>query len=396
MRVLETERPLGELCEFQRGLTYGKSDEVALSESVVLRANNIDLATNSLDFSELRYIAPSVQVPESKRVRAGALLICTASGSKSHLGKVAYVDADYGYAFGGFMGQLVPAQGVEGRYLFHALTSLRYKLFIDELSDGLNINNLKFDDLRRFQIPVPGVAEQRRIVAILDEAFEAIATAKAHAEKNLRNASELLEVALQSFVGQAHDGIHLTTLGAVCNFVGGAQPPKSDFIGEPRKGYIRLIQIRDYKSDKKAVYIPKSLARRFCTADDVMIGRYGPPLFQILRGIEGAYNVALMKAVPNEAVLSKGYLFHFLRQRDVLNHVIASSARAAGQIGLTKETIEPYPIYLPDLDVQAAIVSRIEQFEDATQGVVQNYEEKLTALDELKQSLLHQAFSGQL
>jgi type I restriction enzyme S subunit len=277
------------------------------------------------------------------------------------------------------------------KFLYHLLLSLDLRTLAKGVKPGINRS-----EVYAIPVSVPELHEQRRIVAILDEAFEGIATAKAHAEKNLRNARELLEVALQSFVGQAHDGIHLTTLGAVCNFVGGAQPPKSDFIGEPREGYIRLIQIRDYKSDKKAVYIPKSLARRFCTADDVMIGRYGPPLFQILRGIEGAYNVALMKAVPDEAVLSKGYLFHSLRQRDVLNHVIASSARAAGQIGLTKETIEPYPIYLPDLDVQAAIVSRIEQFEDATQSVVQNYEEKLTALDELKQSLLHQAFSGQL
>ena len=51
---MSPERPLGELCEFQRGLTYGKSDEVALSENVVLRANNIDLASARFDFSELR------------------------------------------------------------------------------------------------------------------------------------------------------------------------------------------------------------------------------------------------------------------------------------------------------------------------------------------------------
>ena len=91
--------PLGELCEFQRGLTYSKGDEVNFSENVVLRANNINLTTNLLDFTELKYISNSIAVPDSKKVKKGSLIICTASGSKSHLGKIAYIDDDCDYAF---------------------------------------------------------------------------------------------------------------------------------------------------------------------------------------------------------------------------------------------------------------------------------------------------------
>jgi type I restriction enzyme, S subunit len=125
-----------------------------------------------------------------------------------------------------------------------------------------------------------------------------------------------------------------------------------------------------------------------------MIGRYGPPLFQILRGLEGAYNVALMKAVPDEAVLSKSYLYYFLRHRDLLNYIVAASARAAGQIGLTKETIEPYPILIPPLEAQAAAVKKFEQFEDATRDLIRLCKQKLAAFEELEKSLLHQAFTG--
>lgn len=280
----------------------------------------------------------------------------------------------------------------ESRFLLYFLATIQAQNMVqDHAYPSLNLPLIS-----SIKVPTPSLSEQRRIAGILDETFEVIATAKANAERNLQNARELFETALQSTFGQTPDGIEPTTLGAVCKFVGGSQPPKSDFIGEPRDDYVRLIQIRDYKSDKKAVYIPKKLARRFCVADDVMIGRYGPPLFQILRGLDGAYNVALMKAVPDETVLSKGYLFHFLRHRDMLSYIVASSARAAGQIGLNKETIEPYPIYVPDLSVQAAIVSRIEQIEDATQDLVRIAEQKLIALDELKKSLLLQAFSGAL
>jgi type I restriction enzyme S subunit len=82
-------------------------------------------------------------------------------------------------------------------------------------------------------------------------------------------------------------------LGDVCKFQGGSQPPKSIFSTICKENYVRLIQIRDYKSDNHVVFIPKDKARRFCTKEDVMIGRYGPPVFQILRGLEGAYNDTL-------------------------------------------------------------------------------------------------------
>ncbi len=148
-------KTIGDVCEFQRGLTYAKGDEVDVSDNVVLRATNIDLAKNLLIFDELKYISDKVVVPESKKVKKGSLMICMASGSKSHLGKVAFIDDDYGYAFGGFMGMLTPLNGLLPKYLFHLMTSEDYKEFIGALSDGANINNLTFDKLKAFPVPVP-------------------------------------------------------------------------------------------------------------------------------------------------------------------------------------------------------------------------------------------------
>lgn len=161
-------KTIGDMCEFQRGLTYSKGDEVNVSDKVVLRATNIDLVTNLLIFNELKYISDKVVVPESKKVKKGSLLICMASGSKSHLGKVAFIDDDYGYAFGGFMGMITPLNGLLPEYLFHLMTSEEYKHFIGALSDGANINNLTFDKLKVFPVPVPPLSEQRRIVDQLD------------------------------------------------------------------------------------------------------------------------------------------------------------------------------------------------------------------------------------
>ncbi len=159
---------LGDVCNFQRGLTYSKEDEVDQSDNVVLRAMNIDLETHRLDFSELRHLSSRVLIPETKKVKKGSLLICTASGSKSHLGKVAFIDEDYGYAFGGFMGLLTPHDDLDPRYLYYLMTSGAYNNFIGALAAGMNINNLKFDDLKRFEVPYPLIDEQRRIVRRLE------------------------------------------------------------------------------------------------------------------------------------------------------------------------------------------------------------------------------------
>ena len=280
---------------------------------------------------------------------------------------------------------------------------LLFWLLADETCDRINATctgarmpRAQMNDVLGFEIPVPPLAEQQRIVGLLDEAFEGIATAKANAEKNLQNARALFESHLQSVFTQRGPGWVETTLGEVIEIVGGSLPPKSVFSKTKKADNIRLIQIRDYKSDRHVVFIPRAQARRFCNADDVMIGRYGPPLFQILRGIEGAYNVALMKAVPDEAKLSRDFLFYFLKHSAILQYVIYHSSRAAGQIGVTKETLEPYPIALPSLAVQKTVVENIQELDTETQRLARLYERKLAALEALKKSLLHQAFTGEL
>jgi type I restriction enzyme S subunit len=249
----------------------------------------------------------------------------------------------------------------------------------------------------KFRVNYPeSLAEQRRIVGILDETFDGITTSRANAEKNLQNAHALFESHLQAVFSHRGEGWVQTTLGAICELIGGSQPPKSVFSKAENADYVRLIQIRDYKSDKHVVYIPRTKARRFCKADDIMIGRYGPPIFQILRGLEGAYNVALMKAVPDDTKVSRDYLFYFLRHPAIQQYVVYHSERAAGQSGLNKDTLEPYPIALPPLSEQLKIVQTTAELESETRRLESIYEQKLTALEDFKKSLLHEALTGAL
>lgn len=136
------------------------------------------------------------------------------------------------------------------------------------------------------------------------------------------------------------------TIDDICDFVGGSQPPKSEFAAKPQKGYVRLIQIRDYKTNDFITYISEESTSKFCDKDDVMIGRYGPPIFQICRGIEGAYNVALMKAVPKPGI-SRDYVYYLLKQDSIHAFVEKLSLRTSGQTGVDIPSLKKYPVLLP-------------------------------------------------
>jgi len=128
-----------------------------------------------------------------------------------------------------------------------------------------------------------------------------------------------------------------------------------------------------------------------------MIGRYGPPLFQILRGIEGAYNVALMKAMPDEQYLTKNLLYYFLQNRDLLRHIERSSSRTAGQTGFKKETLESYTITYPKLhEQQLQLVEKLDALKEKTNNIVANFEREIHMIEELRQSILQEAFNGTL
>ena len=164
-------------------------------------------------------------------------------------------------------------------------------------------------------------------------------------------------------------------LGDVCDFKGGTQPPKSTFIEEEKEEYIRLIQTRDYKSDKFKVYIPTSERHKTCNATDIMIGRYGPPVFQILRGLTGAYNVALMKCIPDKQSLSDDWLYHLLKSDLVQERIIGLSQRVR-QSGVRPDDLKSQKVPLPPLEVQQEIVDELEGYQkiiDGCKQVVENY-----------------------
>jgi type I restriction enzyme S subunit len=181
-----------------------------------------------------------------------------------------------------------------------------------------------------------------------------------------------------------------TTIGDVASFSGGSQPPRHTFKFAPTKGYIRLIQIRDYKSDAFETYIPDSLAQKRCTANDIMIGRYGPPVFQILRGIDGAYNVALIKTVPSDRI-DQDYLFYVLKQEKLFQLIDSLSRRSSGQTGVEMPALKGYGLPLPTPPEQRAIASALSDVD----ALLAKLDQLIAKKRDLKQAAMQQLLTGQ-
>ncbi len=244
------------------------------------------------------------------------------------------------------------------------------------LSVGSLSPTINWTDLARLEFELPSLEKQHELAEVL-WAIEDTRTAYQRLEQAT---DELVKARFIEMFGDPLTnpmGLPMATIGSVCDFEGGSQPPRKEFIFHPKEGYIRLIQIRDYKTDEYITYAPKEKCRRFCNADDIMIGRYGPPIFQILQGIEGAYNVALMKAIPHG--INKEFMRAYLKRDELLHHLEYFQQRTAGQAGIEMSELRAYPCPLPPIEQQKAYVNFVEQA-DKSKLAVQSMLEKNAAI----------------
>ncbi len=281
---------------------------------------------------------------------------------------------------------------IHPKYAYYWLSYIKPEIIAKSSQATLPIINQT--GIKGLSFLYPEKEEQKRIVEKLDALLTRIDTAIKHLQSKLDLSKQLFNSVLDEFFKLSDcDSVPLTD---VVNFIGGSQPPKSQFSDDQKEGYVRLIQIRDYKSGNHIVYVDSASTKKFCTKDDVMIGRYGPPVFQILRGLDGAYNVALMKAVPNEDVLTKDYLFWFLQSPSIQNYVIGISQRAAGQSGVNKKALEKYLIPVPNKAIQDDIVDKVGQLASKSRVLEAEVTAEIATLSQLKASILDSAFKGEL
>jgi type I restriction enzyme, S subunit len=185
-----------------------------------------------------------------------------------------------------------------------------------------------------------------------------------------------------------------TLFSEVFDIKGGTQPPKSEFSSVQRPNDIRLLQIRDFGSDAKAVYIPNSDKWSKCDAEDILIGRYGASVGKILTGKAGAYNVALVRVIFNKTAVDPRWVYNFLKT-DHFQNPIALLSRSA-QNGFNREDLAGIPLQLPPLPEQQRIVAKVDGLMSRTARARKDLAHIPTLITRYKQRLLALAFSGEL
>jgi type I restriction enzyme S subunit len=177
--------------------------------------------------------------------------------------------------------------------------------------------------------------------------------------------------------------MNIVKLTDVCDFQGGTQPPKSDWIKDPKSGYIRMLQIRDFTQRERnnIEYVKAKATLKTCNESDILIGRYGASIGKICSGLEGAYNVALVKTIPNNNLLNRDFLLYVLKGEDFQNFIQNIGSRAA-QAGFNKADLEGFQFPLPSLSQQqkiANILDAADALRKNDKALIEKYDELLKA-----------------
>jgi type I restriction enzyme S subunit len=299
------------------------------------------------------------------------------------------------------------------RFLHFMLISRDYKnrlLAVGE-DGGSTRQAITKAQLQEFEVEFPPLAEQQRIVGLLDEAFAGLATAQAHAAKNLQNARALFESHLQSVFTQRGPGwvekplSALSEPGRIITY-GVVQLGEEVPDGVPclRTSNVRWLRIETEGMKRIAAKLSGNYSRTILRGGEVLVNVRGSlggvaVASESMRGWNISREVAVApvdsrKADPRFVALSIG--------AGVSQKWLGGVKKGAAYVGINIEDLRNLPVHHPPLEDQARLVSHLDALSEETQRLAALYTRKLAALEALealealKKSLLHQAFTGQL
>jgi type I restriction enzyme S subunit len=284
---------------------------------------------------------------------------------------------------------------IEYKFLYHIL-SLRH-------------SEVKFDWVKKAHpsvirklyigIPLPPLPEQHRIVGILDKAFDGIATARANAEKNLQNARAIFESHLQAVFTRRSAGWKYKKVAEIALHSLGKMLDKAKNRGNPQR-YLRNINVRWFTFDLSDLlemrFLPEETEKYTAVPGDLLICEGGYPGRAAIWNED--YPIYFQKALhrvrfhqPEHTKWFLYFLYSHDKSGDLRQHFTGTGIQH-----FTGDALSRFTIPVPPLHELQNLVARFEELHYETQRLSTLYEHKLTALDKLKKSLLHQAFTGNL
>ena len=363
-------RHLGDLCEVVGGGTPPKGNPAYYSGKIPW-ATVRDMRQEVITETECRITKEAVQSSATNIIPSGNVVIATRVG----LGKVCMLDQDT--AINQDLRGIIPrdTKSLSVRFLFLWLKSIADRIVAE--GTGATVQGVKLPFVKSLQIPICPLPEQKRIVGILDKAFDGIATAKANAEKNLKNARALFESRLQGEAGPKvalGELVEIKTgkLDANAAVEGGKYP----FFTCSREAYA----IDTYAFDCEAVLL----------AGNNAVGDFNVKYFV---GKFNAYQRTYVLTINEKKHALCRYVY-FQLEKSLKK--FKSQSVGAGTKFLKLGMIRDLDIPLPSLAEQAQAVAQLDALATETRRLASLYEQKLAALAALKKSFLHQAFAGEL
>ena len=364
---------LPDACQYIRGLTYNKAQEVDTTTTgahKVLRANNITLGANTLNFEDVKCVAREVVVKDTQWLRYGDILMCASSGSQEHVGKVAFISEALDYTFGGFMAVIRCKEEVLPRYMFHVLTS---GLFTGHLKETLKSNTIKTINaaaINAFSFPLPTLEVQEEIVRILDEYSEKNAQLidALSAELAARKVQyEYYRAALLQFdANSSPDAIAWKTLPEICENCDPIRKPvtkRDRKEGEfPYYGASGIVDYVDkYLFDGEYLLISEDGAN--------LLARTTPIAF-VAKGRFWVNNHAHVLRFDNK--VTQKYIEIYFNMLDLSPFVTS-----AAQPKLSQGSLNKIRIPLPSLELQQRIVSRLEAYETSYMELIKSIQNEI-------------------
>lgn len=319
--------------------------------------------------------------------------------TEAPLGNVAQLDTEEIVVIGQRLITLqTDREKIDPTFLKYALTSPAVQAEIHERATGATVLGIKAKLLKQVPIPLPPLEEQQRIVAVLDEAFEGLARARAHAEANFQNARELFESIKTNALAYAGSDREEVVLSDVVDITSGLIDPRDDMYadmahlgaGNMITGTDELVKVKTAREEKL-----KS-GKYLFDETTVLYSKIRPYLRKAARpAFEGLCSADVYPLTPQPGKLDKDFLFHLLLGHDFTEYAISGSDRA-GMPKVNRKHMFAYQFELPPLEAQRCIATLIDEAHFSCSTLANIGQRKIQDLDDLRQSILQKAFAGEL
>ena len=392
-------KKLGEICEIIGGGTPSKKND-KFYEGTIRWATVRDMKSEVITETEFKITDEAVKKSSTHIIPKKNVVIATRVG----LGKICLIENDT--AINQDLRGVIPKNSnqLNVGYLFHWFKSISNKIVAE--GKGATVQGVTLPFIKNIEIPLPPLPEQKRIVSVLDKCFTAINKVKANAEQNLKNTKELFESYLQGVFLKKGKDWEEKQLGDLCLLITKGSSPKWQGIKYVNKPGILFVTSENVGDRELLLETRKYVEEKFNIKDKKSILKKGDVLTNIVGasiGRTAIYNIddvaninqAVCILRCNPKLILNTYLMNLLNSQ-ILREIFHDNEVNTARANLSLSFFNKLSVPLPSLKVQQSIVNQLDTLKTQTQKLETVYNKKISDLDELKKSILQEAFRGKL